>query len=129
MFLQRLIFYLNASGLVDQNIIRQILGTTDKQFEKLQPEFQKTISTRVLGELASIISTSAMETVALGWLELSNGEVKATKYDSFRKSWLFNLGILELYATKPNSSLQVRIRIQNLRSRCYIMVYSTMVNV
>ena len=51
-----------------------------------------------------------METVALRWLELSNGEVKATKYDSFRKSWLFNLGILELYATKPNSSLQVRIQ-------------------
>ena len=111
---QRLIFYLNDSGLVDQNIIKQILGTTDKQFDRLQPEFQKTISTQVLGELASEISTSSMETVALGWLGLSNGEVKATKYDSFRKSWLFNLGILELYSTKPYSSLQVSISLKHV---------------
>ena len=88
MLLQRLIFYLNDSGLVDQSIIKQILDTTDKQFDRLQPEIQKTISTQVLRELASEISTSSMETRALGWLGLSNGEVKATKYDSFRKSWL-----------------------------------------
>ena len=83
------------------------MGTTDKEFKKLQPEIPKTISTQVLGELASAISTTAMETVALGWLGITDQEVNEKRFNSFRRSWLFNLAILELYTTKDKASLKV----------------------
>ena len=98
------------------------MGTTDKEFKKLQPEIPKTISTQVLGELASAISTTGMETVALGWLGITDQEVNEKRFNSFRRSWLFNLAILELYTTKDNTSLKVMVHGENLRIDCVEVV-------
>ena len=106
-FFQRLIFYLNKSNLVDKNVIERILGTTDEEFPELQPDIPKKIGTRVLGELATNISTKSMETVVMGWLGITSEEVNEKRCDSFRGSWLFNLAILEIYTTRDNSSLEV----------------------
>ena len=93
------------------------MGTTDKEFKKLQPEIPKTISTQVLGELASAISTTAMETVVMGWLGITDQEVNEKRFYSFRRSWLFNLAILELYTTKDNTSLKVMVHGENFKNR------------
>ena len=83
------------------------MGATDKEFDVLRTEFPETISTRVLGKLASAIPVTAMESVVMGWLGITHPEVKEKRFNSRRSGWLFNLTILDLYTTKDGAGLEV----------------------
>ena len=95
---------MTQSGLVDP-----ILGkfSKEKKFDRWEPQTFGKFSFDVLWELSKAIATTAINNIALMYLGFSGEETLNKRYDNIRNSELFNLAILELYATEKKGTPEV----------------------
>ena len=90
-------------------LLRRFSGEAgvNEEFDRIPPKFRTPISSQFLGELASQITAKNMMTIAIRWLDLSFSDEEKANYESHRKSFFFTLTLLDLYAKKTSSNLEV----------------------
>ena len=105
--LQKLSYFLLQSGLASHTDVKRILGTSDDKFDRLQSANIGNFPGRLLGELAKAIATDKLESIAQLCLGFNMEDLRNKRYENIRNSELFNLAILEMYAKREKSTLEV----------------------